>query len=115
MRAALVILAALTFAAPASAAPIANHCVKLGSHGRFYLKPTRLGGHYMLVGTDGKLEGADAPGPAAEWTIKRVRGGRFSVRNTHAGRPPRAPPRLRRAPPRPPLPPAAPGARGKPR
>src|SRR4051794_21057968 len=114
MRAALVILAALTFAAPASAAPIANHCVKLGSHGRFSLKPTRLGGHYMLVGTDGKLAGADAPGPAAEWTIKRVRGGRYGVRATQSGRLLGSRLRITRSAGCKPFPEAAVGARGKP-
>jgi microsomal dipeptidase-like Zn-dependent dipeptidase len=88
MRAALVALLALAlaFAAPAAAAPLANHCFKVGSLGRFYLKPTRLGGHFMLLGADGKLKGADAPGPAAEWTIKRDRRGRFTIRATQSGR-----------------------------
>src|SRR4051794_35043813 len=87
MRAALALALTLAFAAPASATPpLANRCVKLGSLGRFYLKPTRLGGYFMLLGTDGKLRGADTPGPAAEWSIKRVRGARFRVRNTQSGR-----------------------------
>src|SRR4051812_24582396 len=87
MRAALVLALTLTFATPATAsAPLANHCVKISSHGRFYLKPTRLGGFYMLLDRRGRLKGADAPGPAAEWSIKRVGRNRFAVRSTVTGR-----------------------------
>src|SRR4051812_4809581 len=87
MRAALVLALTLAFATPATAtAPLANHCVKIGSHGRFYLKPTRLGGFYMLLDTHGRLRGADTPGAAAEWSIKKVGRGRFAVRSTVTGR-----------------------------
>ena len=90
MRAAVLLALTAAFAAPAAAAPkpssLANHCFRVGSLGRLYLKPTRLGGHYMLVDREGRLKGADAPGPAAEWTIKRNRGGRFSIRSTQPGR-----------------------------
>src|SRR4051812_42031970 len=91
MRAAvpLALVAALA-AAPAAGAPkpsaLANHCFKAGSLGRLYLKPTRLGGRYMLVDRKGRLKGADAPGPAAEWTVKRSRNGRFNIRSTQSGR-----------------------------
>src|SRR4051812_44885807 len=87
MRAALVLALTLAFATPATAtAPLANHCVKIGSHGRFYLKPTRLGGFYMLLDTHGRLRGASAPGAAAEWSIKRAGRGRFAIRSTVTSR-----------------------------
>jgi microsomal dipeptidase-like Zn-dependent dipeptidase len=92
MRTALVVIAiAALGAAPAAAAPqtheLANRCFRIGSLGRFYLKPTRLGGHYMLLDTHGKLRGASAPGPAAEWTIKRAKNSRFSIRATASKKP----------------------------
>jgi hypothetical protein len=91
MRAALVTLTAgLLLAGPGAAAPkpssLANHCFRIGSLGRFHLKPTRLGGYFMLVDSKGRLQGADAPGPAAEWAIKRSRRGRFSVRSAETRR-----------------------------
>src|SRR3954465_10043186 len=93
MRAALVTLLALVVAAPAApavAAPpkpsqLANHCFKIGSLGRFYLKPTRLGGRFMLLDRRGRLKGADAPRVAAEGAIKSGTRGRFAVRSTVNG------------------------------
>jgi microsomal dipeptidase-like Zn-dependent dipeptidase len=91
MRAVAIALStALLATLPAAAAPkqssLANHCFRVGSLGRLYLKPTRLGGYYMLVDRKGRLKGASAPGPAAEWRIRRVAGGRFSVRSAETGR-----------------------------
>src|SRR3954463_3885494 len=87
MRAALVLALTLAFATPATAtAPLANHCVKIGSHGRFYLKPTRLGGFYMLLDTHGRLRGAGAPGAAAEWARKRGGAGGFAGASRLTGR-----------------------------
>lgn len=51
--------------------------------GPFYFKATGLGA-YMLHGRKGNLLGADAPGPAAEWTARRSGKG-YALRNTVTG------------------------------
>src|SRR5947207_11125159 len=94
----LVAIAALTYVPAAAGAPLANHCFTMRaaangrSHGRFYVKPT---GHGILLydrtrrllsaGSGSTTARASAPGPAAEWAVRRS-GKSLVLRSTANGR-----------------------------
>jgi microsomal dipeptidase-like Zn-dependent dipeptidase len=119
-RLGLAVAAAALAAAPADAAAqqLANRCVAIHpvegrSLGTFHLKPTRLGA-FMLY--DGRLlvpgGRTDAPGPRAEWTLRRASDGTWVLRPGAGGVDQRVElvprPRCRR------FPEAEVGARGRP-
>ncbi|MEA2124211.1 MAG: hypothetical protein QOI80_993 [Solirubrobacteraceae bacterium] len=63
-------------AAPARAATLANRCVDVGGT-TYFFKPTGPG-TFMLADGE-RVLGADSPGPAAEWTVRPLRGGRYRI------------------------------------
>jgi microsomal dipeptidase-like Zn-dependent dipeptidase len=102
VRRALLVLALLTAAAPAQAAPgltrytIAGRCIAVGGTPE-YFKATGLG-TYMLAGPDGMLRAADGsktatPGPSVEYAAT-VRGATVTLKPTAGGAAVTAPARI---------------------
>ena len=102
---------------------LANHCFKVGSLGRLYLKPSALGSYLLYDrrrkllshGDAGAVRRLDVPDASSEWTVRRRAHGRYAIRSKATGRAlSKRPLRVRRARGCRAFPEARVGAKGKP-